>query len=615
MEASTLRPEPPDGFRIRRKPVSNPNLRATVDPPSHNSSSPALPLPLSRPPSYTDLFGPAQRESPVAPQRPRTAGATSSSTSLSLSSSSSSSQAQPHLEQPPPPLPTPIQRAYGEARHFLGGLINHPTESNKHFTILRHSHGLVFYRGNATSVAVSIFSDGPLPLDRTLWLQNKGWSGKTGMRTKAFFRLNDSWLDVTPDMPLRADQVNPDDERAWQRDIKKFHKKATSRPQNRHHLRETAVVRIPAEAGDGYFQLVLCQGPKKKVLGNSPVFRVLSTSANPHSIRGASLSTLPLEVGAMVVSLYAQTAARTAAAPASAALATKVDRYRPTWVKQAAVQKVYSASGVETRVAGLFTSTAGPGQAVAPDGASSPMASPDASPVGEGPQAPFPLTFKARGQLAQSPTLNSASPETTRLTLTGTPDWVSEELRGYFFGWAKFDTSNEKDSPSNPWTPMILSVRTVDPLQAARVDISQISKHVVALRLLDEVPIQTTKIQIRVLGFLRVEVPHPRGSTSQELADAQAAAAEAAILADAYDADVVQNTLLHPTWSPETPSALEIQKQNSTWVERTKEGYTTFRAKGQKWVEQVPLHKLGVRSATDEWRERQVAANGFYIVR
>ncbi|KAJ5109582.1 hypothetical protein N7532_002227 [Penicillium argentinense] len=603
MDSAMLSPGgPSDAFRIPRKPVSNPNLRAAVDPPFHAAASSLalVPPPLSRPPSYTDLYGPSPQKPPSRPEpipRPRTAGAASSSAPVS-----------------PQPPPTPVQKAYGEARHFLGGLINHPTESNRHFTILRHSHGLVFYRGNATSVAVSIFSDSPLPEDRTLWLQSKGWSGKTGMRTKALFRLNDSWLDVTPVMPLRAESVNPDDERAWQRDIKKFYKKAPPRPRDKHELRETAVVRIPAEAGDGYFQLVLCQGAKKKTLANSPVFRVLSTSANPHSLRGASLSTLPLEVGAMVVSLYAQTAARTVANPAAAAVATRVNPYKPSWVKKAAVQKVYSASGVETRVAGLFTSTAPPGQGFAVDGCPSPITGHSGSPVEEGPQDPFPMTFKARCQFGHSTPFSSPT-ETPKITLIRTPDWVSEQLRGYFFGWARFDMNTSKSSSPTSWTPMILAVRSLDPLQASRVDMAQVSKHVVTLRLLDEVPLQTTKSQVRVMGFLRAEVPHPRGTNSQELADAQAAATEAAILADAYDADVVQNTLMHPAWSPETLSPLELQKQNLGWVDRTMEGYATIRAKGQKWVEQVPLHKLGVRSVMDEWRERQVAVNGFFIVR
>src|SRR4051812_26334047 len=115
MASGYLQPDyPSDSFRIRRKPVSNPNLRATyADQREAAASSPSLVLP-SQPPSYTDLYGPApisRSPSPVPIPRPRTAGPTAS---------------------PAPPPPTSVQKAYGEARHFLGGLINHPTESNKH---------------------------------------------------------------------------------------------------------------------------------------------------------------------------------------------------------------------------------------------------------------------------------------------------------------------------------------------------------------------------------------------------------------------------------------------------------------------------------------------------
>lgn len=606
MESANLRPGPSDQFRIRRKPVSNPNLRGTANADrslSHATSSATLvPPPSLLPPSYTELYGPAP-QSPRSPnaeslQRPRTAGASTSTSTT----------------PPPLPSPSPVQKAYGEARHFLGGLINHPTESNKHVTILRHSHGLVFYRGNTTSVAVSIFSDAPLPFDRTIWLQSKGWSGNTGMRTKALLRLNDSWLDVTPGMPVRADQVDPDDERAWQRDIKKFRKRAPARPRDTHQLRETAVIRIPAEAGDGYFQLVLCQGLKKKVLGNSPVFRVLSTSANPHSLRGASLSTLPLEVGAMVISLYAQTAARTVAAPAAAAVTAKVNPYRPSWVTQTALQEVYSASGVKDRVGGVLNSSVGSNQRSVADQGPPPFAGNEVTPIDVGPQLPFPMAFKARAELAHAPS-PSDSNETPKMTLTKVPDWVLEQLRGYFFGWARFYTSPTKDITTGPWCPIVLAVRTLDPLQVSRVDMTQIARRTVTLRLLDEVPLQTTKLDIRIMGFLRNDIPPPTGSNSQELADAQAAGAEAAVLADVYDVSVVQNTLAHPSWAPEVPSAIEVQRQNTSWADKTREGYATVRARGLKWVEQVPLHRLGVRSATDEWRERRVAVNGFYIVR
>ncbi|KAL4872319.1 hypothetical protein BDV12DRAFT_193412 [Aspergillus spectabilis] len=73
----------------------------------------------------------------------------------------------------------------GDARHFLGGLIHHPSESTEHYSILRHSHVVVFYRGPTTSVNVSIIADTLLPADRSLWLQCKGWSARTGMRAKS----------------------------------------------------------------------------------------------------------------------------------------------------------------------------------------------------------------------------------------------------------------------------------------------------------------------------------------------------------------------------------------------------------------------------------------------
>ncbi|KAJ5096453.1 hypothetical protein NUU61_005809 [Penicillium alfredii] len=576
MESDYLRP--PEPIRIKRKPVSNPDLRVAPDPTgrtAHAASTPALvPTPLSQPPPTS------------------TSGAAAAT----------------------PPPPTPAQKAYGEARHFLGGLINHPTESNRHVTILRHSHGLVFYCGNSTSVEVSIFADAPLPSDRTLWLQSKGWTGKTGMRAKALLRLRDNWLEVTPAMPLRAEQVNPDDERAWQRDIKKFRKKAPVRPRNRHQLRETAVVRIPADAGDGYFQLVLCQGAKKKVLGNSPVFRVLSTSTSPSSIRGASLSTLPLEVGAMVVSLYVQTAARTAMTPAASAIKTRVDRYRPPWLDQTAAHKAYSASGAQDRVNGIVNFYRGTDGRAHSQATSSELVPNDTVVLDDGPQPPFPMNFKARGQLDHvgSP----ASPcDTPRITLSKMPDWVTEHLRGYFFGWARFHFNSSKEAPESPWCPSVLSVRTLDPLQATRVNLAEVSKRVVTLRLLDEVPLQTSKVEVRVMGFLRSDIPPPTGSTSEELAEAHAAAAEAAILADAYDASVVQNTLGHVAWAADELSPAELQRQNSGWIDRTREGYANLRMRGQKLVEQVPLYRLGVRSATDQIREQQVALNGFYIVR
>ncbi|KAA8574158.1 hypothetical protein EYC84_005673 [Monilinia fructicola] len=69
--------------------------------------------------------------------------------------------------EPPPTLSSSassyVSKAFQEARHFAGGIIARPSESTRHFSILRHSHGLVFYQGCSTTLAISIFSDAPLP--------------------------------------------------------------------------------------------------------------------------------------------------------------------------------------------------------------------------------------------------------------------------------------------------------------------------------------------------------------------------------------------------------------------------------------------------------------------
>lgn len=432
------------------------------------------------------------------------------------------------------------------------------------------------------------------------------------MQVKSFLRLRDSWLDVTPGMPLRADQVAPNDERAWQRDIKKFRKKATTRPRNKHELRETSVVRIPSEAGDGYFQLVLCQGPKKKVLGNSPVFRVLSTSTAPSSIRGASLSTLPVEVGAMVLSVYAQTAARTAAAPAAVAIQARVDRLAPSRVTKAVAQKVYTTSGAQSRVGGIINGPHGPIGQFQPNPTSPELMRNEPVSIDVGPQPPYPMSFKARCLPTQSLSLDRVE-EPSKFNLTKIPEWITDQLRGYYFGWARYDIALNNGSSVSAWRPAILSVRAMDPLQAARVNLAQIAKRTVALRLLHTGPPQAERIEVRILGYLRAEIPPPTGNTSKQLAEAQATALEAAMLADVYDTSVVQDTLAHPAWAAEHHT-LELQ-QNTNWIDRTQEGFANIITRGQKLVEQVPLHKIGVRSVTDEIRESQIAVNGYFIVR
>ncbi|KAL4805334.1 hypothetical protein BDV18DRAFT_160992 [Aspergillus unguis] len=447
-----------------------------------------------------------------------------------------------------------------DARYFLSGLIHRPSESTRHYSILRHSHGIVFYRGPSTSVTVSLFSDTPLQTDRRLYLQCKGWSGKTGMRAKALFRMHDDWVDATPTVPARVDQVDPQKERAWQRDFARFYKKASKRVRETHKLRETAVARIPPDAEDGYFQLILCDG-KKKVLCRSPVFRILSTSIDPSSLRGASLSTMPLEIGALVAGTYAQIAASKVLAPATAAANAASAKYKPGVVGQAAIRTAYDA--------------------VKPDGSRPDMAVAPA--IENGPQDPYPLDFSAKP---------IQSLDQSRMSVK-IPSDVQDKLRGYFFGWARLSSDKEQT-----WQMVILSIRLWDGADTTGpVSISQTTRKFAVLRFLNlyyDLPSPPPAMTVRLLGFLHPDILPPASRTETD----RQAAAEEALLAEHYDTEYAQALLDHPLWGPDSAD-------RRGWLHRTRTGAENVLTRGQKMAERV-----GVRSGV-----QADVGGGFYIVR
>lgn len=611
-------PGPPGGQRIKRKPVPNSDQGNGVDDARQNARN--LEIPDS---SYLKPLGfPSRLGSPLSSRPPLTRRVSSNTVpdadlhqspnrldTFSPSPGIQRAVTETPPETPPEPSaqssPSAVQKAYGEARHFLGGLIDHPSESNRHFSILRHSYGIVFYQGSTTSVTVSIFSDAPLPPERTLWLQGRGWTGNTGMRTKAFFRLHDDWLNVTPSVALHADQVDPANERAWQRDIARFRKKTPAKVHNAHRLRETVMARVPVEAGDGYFQLVLCQGMKKKVLCNSPVFRVLSSSMDPSSVRGASLSTLPLELSAMALSSYAQTAARTFLSPAASTVHNKIQPYQPSGTKQTAAEAVVLISNVGSHIGSLLNS------AEMERDTADPTAGPDN--LDQGPLPPFPMDFKARGGLYTAPPQYNLR-DSPMVSITRAPDAVLDRLHGYFMCWARFYQTEEKGKST--WYQSILSVKNIDHSSMSRVDMSHITKRTTLLRFLEDIQLPAQpKLQVRVMCFIRPEMPPPVATSKQQLLEAWEAAAEASLLADNYDSSYAQTVLDLPAWAPVPPpevlKPMTSQQQNKAFLDKTKDGYATARTQIQK----APLHWIGVRSPMAQKMDQQVTLNGFYIVR
>ncbi|KAG5993966.1 hypothetical protein E4U43_003347 [Claviceps pusilla] len=88
------------------------------------------------------------------------------------------------------------------------GLVSRPTKSSNHYTIIRHSHGLVWPRGPKTSLAITILAGEPLPANRILRFQQKGYSGNMGMSLKALMAgPRDEWIGATPVTEAQADHI------------------------------------------------------------------------------------------------------------------------------------------------------------------------------------------------------------------------------------------------------------------------------------------------------------------------------------------------------------------------------------------------------------------------
>ncbi|RMZ22963.1 hypothetical protein D0859_13002 [Hortaea werneckii] len=388
-----------------------------------------------------------------------------------------------------------LRSAWSEVKHFAGGLITHPYEATKHFTILRHSHGLVYYQGPTTNIAITIFTSKPLPANRKLWLQKRGFSGRTGLKVGATLGTRSAWIDVTPAADLSAEFLPPEDERAWQRDISKFTRKAASSKNK--HIRnqkpfETDVIRIPHVAEEGYFRIVLCAG--RKVLCPSPMFRYVSASTDPSVLRGASLKTLPLEVGVRVGAIVANEAANGAAhgalQPVTNAYQNQVqplmEKVNPAGATQEAALYAYEESGAAERVA----ATAGAvderyeaqqeaqEQVLTGDDASSTV-----QPLGpdEGPSPPYPLLLS--GKVVQRTGKSSRFLQFPTADLVGVPSDQLRRLEGVYLGWTQISKPQNSTLPLetlDQWYPSIITVAPALDQQTKALTPKNIGVHIIA---------------------------------------------------------------------------------------------------------------------------------------
>ncbi|KAH7329562.1 hypothetical protein B0I35DRAFT_404767 [Stachybotrys elegans] len=491
-----------------------------------------------------------------------------------------------------------FKAALGEAQYFASGLVSHPAESTKHFTVIRHCGALVWYRGPTTSVSISILSDQPLPEDRTVWLQEKGFSGNMGMSVKALVGSKGNWIDVTPAVKAGVQHIPEADERSIQRDIKRFGKRATGRLAT-HVLRETHVIRIPAAATDGYFRLVLCCGEgSKKVLCGSPVLRIASTSTDAAVVRGASLSTMPLELGVKVATTVGQRVARTYAGVAGAVIENRARRVAPLVAARRvgnAAFKGYQNAGLDAAVQESWRQNRATGYSPLMTGGGGGVME-EISIIGSdaGPDAPFPLPFEAK--VVRGSGLASAELGIPTANLSGAPETVKVRLSGVFAAWVGVIPGSGAEDISYDWHEAIV---TIAPLRSALPGVAM-SNAVVAHILydFDNASLVGARLKVVLMGYVHPAMP---GAT-----------AEALLEEHARDVMTTTASLSREAWGPEEALAkVRAARSERSFTDRL--GDVTGRV--QQQVDRIPLHWAGVRSESGLLRDQAYGKGGMWIPR
>ncbi|RMD45082.1 hypothetical protein DV735_g152, partial [Chaetothyriales sp. CBS 134920] len=528
-------------------------------------------------------------------------------------------------------LGSAFKQAFGEARYIAGGLVAHPHESNKHYSIQRHSHSLVYYSGHYTSLELTVYADQPLPADRTYWLQRKGFSGHSGLAIGAWRGAHGSWVNVTPAVQASPDQIKPGDERAYQRDIARFLQRATKQTRN-HVPRETCILRIPCEAQDGYLRVVLCAGEGgKKTLCSSPVFRLFSTSTDSSTIRGASLRTLPLEMGIKVGSMIANTAARSAATATAAPLVSSVSSAKqyvggqvtgvlqPTFLQQEAATMLYdqAVTSATDKVGELEgqAEEARESRYQVVDPVTGDLVSPlQPAVVGDdsGPAPPFPVRF--HGTVVRGRTgLTGHELGIPTADLAYVDSDITLRYRGVYLGWAAISrpkattkTTKRDDDEiilDDEWHEALIYIapRHIDASAGKAQGV--VEKKTVQVQILHDFEGATffdARVSLIMMALLRPVSPQHE----ERLEKRQAALTR--------DAACAAASLARPEWTADAVlSRINEAKSSRSMSER----YVGLREGAQKSIDKVPLHKLGVRTDGHQMRDRLIGNGGVWIKR
>lgn len=386
-----------------------------------------------------------------------------------------------------------------------------------------------------------------------------------------------SWIDVTPQTQIFASQVDQADERCTQRDLKRFATKAKGSNLALHVPRETCMLRIPATCADGYFRVVVCgndtndNNSKQKVLCGSPVFRVASTSFDGSVLRGASLSTAPIEVGVKVASTIGTQVAKRYAGVAGAVVKSKAGKV----VTNKVVKKVGGVAYTEASNSWDRARTTNVQDARYQGHALDAQFKTPSS----GPRSPFPI--KISGTMKRG-------------IMTAPPDWILSRPAAYM-AWVRYSQDASQDATQIPWIEAIV---TVGPPTDGMPTVAR--QNMMTINVLRDMDPSTNQMSGKVKVLLMDVLQGHYATQPQSEVEMEARRA--------YDMDVVMRHLHHPAWAPD----LALERVN-----KDRNGNVTdmFMARVIGQLDKVPVHWVGVRSDAAVLRDQMYGNGGLWIQR
>ena len=176
---------------------------------------------------------------------------------------------------------------------------------------------------------------------------------------------------------------------------------------------------------------------------------------------------------------------------------------------------------------------------------------------------------------------------------------------------------------AQPWLQCIVSASSiVFEERISNVRSRRALRVITSIKILEDMDLPpTAQVQIRIMGFIRP----PKPTTALVNNSSGEAEDERQIVLDVCDIELTRNTLDNPAWQLDhVPGSLstsrsvngsEPEKQQSGIWDRAKDGYANVRLKGQTMVGQIPFHRVGIRTPTEEFRDKNLAVSGYYIPR